>query len=124
MKILNFSKIFLKICNRSQNFYFLFFSEFKDHYWATKLFKSGLLDRNFETKMVLNFFIAKLTTFFFNFAFFSFFLFDLFTNKARKLEFAEANPSMVNIPICQFWFFLLFLGHILSLCFSLSLSLC
>ena len=35
----------------------------------------------------------------FNFAICSFFLYDLFTNNARKLKVAESNPIMENIPI-------------------------
>ena len=45
----------------------------------------GLFGRIFETKYESKLFTAKLK-FFFHFAFFCFFLFDLFINKARKLE--------------------------------------
>ena len=60
----------------------------------------GLPDRTFETKngFELN---AKLKTFFFNFAFFSF-LYGLFTNRDRKLEVAGSNPIMENVPISLF----------------------
>ena len=44
-----------------------------------------------------HFFTAKLKTFVF--LAFLIFLYDLFTNKARKLEVAEWNPIMEKIPI-------------------------
>ena len=57
----------------------------------------GLLERTFETKMVLNFFTAKLKLLILPLS--VFFLFDLITNKARKLEVAESHHVMENFPI-------------------------
>ena len=37
--------------------------------------------------------------YFLDFAFCSSFLYDFFINKARKLEVAESNPIMENIPV-------------------------
>ena len=61
---LEFLKDFVRICKFFR--YFLSFSEFNEHYWPTNFSKSrnGLLDRTFETKIVLNFFIAKLRSVF------------------------------------------------------------
>ena len=68
---------------------------------------------------------------FLNFAL-SVFLYDLITNKARKLEVAEANlmeniasslsPSL-SLSLCQLGFLSFFLFHVLSLAHSISLSL-
>ena len=56
--------------------------------------------------MVFELFYCEVENFF-NSAFLSF-LYDLFTNKDRKLEVAESNPIMENIPIsfslCRFEF--------------------
>ena len=48
--------------------------------------------------MVLNFLYCEVENLFFIFAFFSF-LYDLFTNRARKVEVAESNTIMENIPV-------------------------
>ena len=79
----------------------------------------GLTDRISETKIFLDFFTAKLETFAFNFALFSFFLYDLFTNKARKLDVPESNPIMENGLL----FLTLSLGIAFLLLFMVSLSL-
>ena len=63
--------------------------------------------------MFLNiFFTAKCGNFSFEFCTFRFFLYDLVTNKARKLEFVESNLIMEKILSS------------LSLSLSLSLSVC
>ena len=49
-------------------------------------------------KMFSNFFTARLKTFL-CFAIFSIFLYELFSNKFRKLEVAESNRIMEYIPI-------------------------
>ena len=76
-------------------------------------------------KMVLNFFTAKYKTF--NFALTSFFLYDLFTNKVRKLEDAKSKPNMEYTPISLSLSvrvsFLLFCLRFISLSLYLSLSL-
>ena len=72
--------------------------------------------------MVLIFFIAKLETFFSNFAFFSFFLYDLFINKVRKLEVAVSNEIMDIFPSPSL-FRLGFLPFSFSFTFYLSLTL-
>ena len=59
--------------------------------------------------------------------YFPFFLYDLITNKARKLEVADSNFIMENVPssvylsIVGVSFFVL-LVHVLSLAHYLSLS--
>ena len=65
---------------------------------------------------------------------FSFFLYDLFINKVKKLEVAVSNPIMDDIPVSFSFFqlgllsilysftFYLFLSHTISLSLSLSLS--
>ena len=65
-------------------------------------------------KLVLNFFTVKSGSFSLKFCIFRFFLYDLFTKKARKLEVAESNPILDNIPSS--------LSVSLSLSLSLSLS--
>ena len=82
---------------------FLSFSEFNDQFNGQRNFLSSadeLLERAIETKMVLNvFFTAKSGNFSLNFAIFckfskiSVFLFDLFTNMARKLKVAESSSE-------------------------------
>ena len=68
---------------------FLPFSEFNNHYWPTKFWSlgNGILDKTFETKKGFGLFSAKLP--FFILPSSVFFLYDLVTNKARKLEVAE-----------------------------------
>ena len=55
----------------------------------------------------------------FNFAFFSFFLYELFTNQARKLEVAESISIYLSLSLCR----LGFLSFPFSFTFYLSLSL-
>ena len=63
--------------------------------------------------------------FVFKFCLFQFFLYDLYTNKARKREVAEANPIKEKsfslfLSLTIRGSFLLFLVHVLSLSLSLS----
>ena len=60
--------------------------------------EKGYLIELSRQKIVLNFYF-EVENLCFNFAFFVFFLYDLFTNKARKLEVAESNLIRENIPI-------------------------
>ena len=82
-------------------------------------------------KMFLHFFYPEVE-FFLDYAFFSFFLFDLFINKARELEFAESNPIIEYVPnslslslsLCWLGFlFPLFLVHFLYISLTIHLSL-
>ena len=79
--------------------------------------------------MVLKFFLTKLKISF-NFAFFSYFLYDIFINKVKKLEVAVSNPIMEDIHVFfslslfPLGFFSFFSFTFLSLSLSLSLSLC
>ena len=75
---------------------------------------------------VKKFFTAKCGNFYFEFCTLFFFLYDLITNKARKLEVAESNLIMQNIPTLSpflLFGFSFFLVHVLSLAHYLSLSL-
>ena len=76
--------------------------------------------------MFLNcFFTAKCGNFSLEFCTFSFFLYDLVTNKFRKLKVVESNlimekiPSSFSLSLCS----LAFLSFSFSLTFNLSLSL-
>ena len=62
---------------------------------------------------------------FFYFCLFQFFLYDLFTNKAKKLEVAESNPIMKIIPISPSLSVRVpfVLVHVLSLSLSHSIAL-
>ena len=111
----NFQKKFIKFLEIS-----LSFSKSMLAYWPTKPFKPWrwVTWQNFRDKNSFTF-CCELV----NFAFFN--LFDLFTSKAKKLEVAESNPIMENIPLS----FSLsprvsFLFLVRVLCLSLSLSLC
>ena len=98
------------------------FSVFNDHYWPTRPCPGdGLLDRSYETKDGFEFFYCNLENLFI-FAFFSSFLYDLFTNKTRKLEVAESNPIMENILISFSLCRLGFLSYSFSFTSHLSLS--
>ena len=59
----------------------------------------------------------------FNFTFFSFFLYDFFINKVRKLEVAVSNPIIEDIPVSFSPSRLGFLSFSFSFTFYLSLSL-
>ena len=86
----------------------------------------GFLDRAFQTKMVLSF-LPQSWKLVFNFAFFSFFLFDLFTNKARKVEvgYHHGNYSYLSFSLPVRFSFLLFsFTFYLSLLAALELLLC
>ena len=63
----------------------------------------GYLIEISRQKEALNFFKAMLKTLVFIFAFFSFFLYDLFTNTAKKLEVDESNPIMENFLLSFFF---------------------
>ena len=133
INITNFSKIMLKFAIVLRIFeYFLSFPEFHDHYWSTKFFGSCWWDtwENFRDKNGFEHLFKVKYENFLKFSSFSFILYDLIIMKARKLEVAESNLIMENIPGCRslslsllIWFFLLFLFHILSLSYSISLSL-
>ena len=60
------------------------------------------LTEHSRRNMILSFFTADLKLFVFNFAFFQFFLYGLFTNKARKLEAAESNLILGKFPLALF----------------------
>ena len=106
----------------------MFFSEFNDHYWPTKLFKSWrwVTWPNFRDKKWFWFFLLPSSKLFFNFNVFSFFLYDLFVNKVRKLEVAVSNPIIEDIAVSFSLYRLGFLSFSFSFTFylSLSLSLC
>ena len=87
---------FVKICNFSKNFCkFLSFSEFNLHYRNILSLADGLHDRISETKNGFEFFFsAKCGKF--EFCIFRFVY--LITNKARKIEVAESNLIMENMP--------------------------
>ena len=127
----------LHFCIVLNMFDFLSLSEFNNHYWPTKLFKSwrwGHMTELQRQKMFLNiFFTAKCGNFSFEFCPFIF-LYDLFTNKSRKLEVAESNLIMESFPgsfsLCRLGFLaspsrsrFISLSHSLSRYLSLSLMM-
>ena len=108
-----------------QKFFYMSFSEFNDHYWTTKLFKSQrwVSWQNFwETKWFWSF-LLRSWKLFFSFAFFGYFLYDLFIKKVKKLEVAVSNPIMEHIPVSFSLFQLGFLSFSFCFTFYLSLSL-
>ena len=88
----------------------------------------GLFDRMSGTKNWFWAFLLRNRNIL-SFAFFSFFLYDLFTNNGRNLEIAESNPIMkyicssLSVPSFLFSFTLISLSLYLSLSPSVSLSL-
>ena len=73
--------------------------------------------------MALNFFYCEVEYIFFGFCL-RFFSSDFFINKARKLEVAESNPIMENIPVSSSLSVSVpFLSRSLFISFALSLSL-
>ena len=103
--------------------HFLSFSEFNEHYWPTKFFKSRrwVSLQNFREKNGFEFFYCEAQNIFLPFSVFC----DLFTNNARKLEAAESNFIMENVPISLFLSVrvssLLFLVHVFSFSHTISL---
>ena len=87
---------------------------------ANKFFKVWVTWQNFwDIKWFWIFFIEK---FFFNFAFFSYFLY-LFINIVKKLEVTVLKTIMEDIPVSFSLFGLGFLSFSFSFTFYLSLSL-
>ena len=125
VNITNFSKILLKFAIVFKIFEFFSFSEFNDHYWPTKLFKScrwvtwqkSRDQKCFWTGSLLR----NVETFLWNFALSVFF--SIVTNRFRKLENLGSNLIMEKIPnplslsLCC----LAFLFFSFSLTFNLSL---
>ena len=80
---------------------FLFFCEFNDHYWPTKhlCLADGLHDITQDKKWFWTFFFhCEIWKLFFQNTHFSFLLYDLVSDKAGKLEVAESNLIMENVP--------------------------
>ena len=102
------SKEFVKTCDCFQNFWLFYsFSEFNDHYWPTNVFKScrWVTWPNARDKECFEQFLhCKIWTFFYcilqcfaSFLNIVFFLFDLFTNKARKLKVTQSNQAKASL---------------------------
>ena len=77
-------------------------------------------------KMVLNFFYCEVENIFLDFAFFQFFFYMISFNKVRKLEVAEPNPVIENIPVsfslCRLGFPFFLVHFFISLSHTLYLS--
>ena len=90
----------------------------------------GLHDNYPASKTVFEpFLLRNVETFSFEFCTFSFFLYDLVTNKSRKLEVVESNlivekfPSSPSLSLCWRAFLSFSFSLTFNLAFSLSLSL-
>ena len=99
------------------------FCSFRRPLLANETFQTRrwVFSRNVRDKWFWTFFTAKLEKFFW---IFQFFLQDFFIKKARKLEVAEWNPIMKNIPVdYSLSVRIPFLSRSLFIVFSFYLSL-
>ena len=99
---MNFSKI-IKFAIFSKFLkYFLSFFEVNHHYWPTKVSEMSYLTELSRQKIVFIFLCGVQNIFFVNFDFFSFFLYDIFIHKVRKLDVGVSNPIIFLSPILSF----------------------